>query len=198
VQIPLFPLHTVLFPGSVLPLHVFEQRYRQLVAESLDFGVVLIRQGREVGPGEGDDVYATGTLATLQEVRSLPDGRFYVVARGLERFRIQSFERGQPYLMARVEMLTDPTSPRRPRLLQLLDRYLDARGLELPAELRPTSPQQAVWLVGSLLPSEPLKRQRLLEAGDPELAEALLSDELTKLGSLGELGQVRSPRPSLN
>jgi Lon protease-like protein len=197
--LPLFPLHTVLFPGGLLPLHVFEERYRLLVSEGRDFGVVLIRHGREVGPGLGDDVHAVGTVARLRDVEALPDGSYRVVALGLSRFRVQQLERTRPYLTARVEPLPDdPSVHARLRLLHLLERYLGLRGLELPeelaAELRGRPSLRLVWIVGSLLDAEPAKRQRLLEAADPRLAESMLASELAKLESLGELGNV-PPRP---
>jgi Lon protease-like protein len=188
----------VLFPGVLLPLHVFEERYRLLVRERRDFGVVLIRHGREVGPGLGDDVYPIGTVARLRDVEALPDGRYHVVALGLYRFRIESLERGLPYLMAKIELLPEPEVETRPRLLPLLARYLALRGAQLPeglvAELRQRPGPRLVWLVGSLLESEPSKRQRLLEAADPHLAESMLASELAKLESFGRLGNL-PPRP---
>jgi Lon protease-like protein len=185
----------------VLPLHVFEERYRLLVQERRDFGVVLIRQGSEVGPGRGEDVMPVGTVATLEEVHALPDGRFYVLGRGLDRFRIQSLDHSRPYLSAQVEILDQPSPTPRPRLFQVLERYLRLRGLELAdevrAELRVGGPA-LVWTAGSLLEVEPAKRQQLLETGDAELAESLLSAEAAKLEAIGELGSVPPRRPEPN
>ena len=201
--LPLFPLHTVLFPGGLLPLHVFEERYRLLVGEGRDFGVVLIRHGREVGPGLGDDVHPVGTVARLRDVEALPDGSYRVVALGLNRFRVQQLERTRPYLTARVKRLPDdPTVKARLRLLDLLERYLGLRGLQLPeelaAELRGRPNLRLVWIVGTLLDAEPTKRQRLLEAADPGLAESMLASELAKVESLGELGNVPPPPQDRN
>ena len=86
----LFPLHTVLFPGMALPLHIFEPRYRRMVHACLTsrepFGVVLIRAGREVG---GPAVpYHIGTLARIRHVEHLPDGRMNIEAVGEQRFRL--------------------------------------------------------------------------------------------------------------
>jgi Lon protease-like protein len=192
----------VLFPGLLLPLHVFEERYRLLVGEGRDFGVVLIRHGREVGPGLGDDVHEVGTVATLRQVEALPDGRYHVVVLGLRRFRIEALEHGRPYLMARVEVLREPEVENRPRLLPLLARYLALRGLQLPeglaAELRDRPGPRLVWLVGSLLESEPAKRQQLLEAADSHLAESMLASELAKLESFGRLANLPPPRQDRN
>ncbi len=103
--IPLFPLETVLFPHTMLPLHIFEPRYREMVLYCLEtdspFGIVLIREGREVG-GEAEP-YEVGTLARIGRLRRLEDGRFHLIALGEERFRIQKLIRGEkPYLQAEI------------------------------------------------------------------------------------------------
>ncbi|RBY79196.1 peptidase S16 [Blastococcus sp. TF02-09] len=117
--IPLFPLGTPLFPGMVLPLHVFEPRYRRLVLDLLAvpeeserrfFGVVAIRQGWEVeriAPAEA--LYDIGCVARLQMVRPQPDGGFRVVTVGGERFRLRDVVVGEdpPYLQGEVEWLAD-------------------------------------------------------------------------------------------
>jgi Lon protease-like protein len=197
VELPLFPLHTILFPGAVLPLHIFEQRYRRLVQEKLDFGVVLIRSGREVGAAP-DNLSDIGTMATLERVEALPDGRFNVLARGLERFRLKKLLLPRDYLLADVEPVADPPPARSRRLLQLLEQYLALYGLELPARMSGESMPRAVWLAGSLLQVEPLKRQALLESGEARLAESMLAEEIARLKALGGLGQVPPARPSPN
>lgn len=103
--IPLFPLETVLFPHTMLPLHIFEPRYREMVLYCLEhdspFGIVLIREGREVG-GEAEP-FEVGTLARIGRLRRLEDGRFHLIALGEERFHIQKLIRGEtPYLQAAV------------------------------------------------------------------------------------------------
>jgi hypothetical protein len=112
MDLPLFPLHTVLCPGIALPLHVFEERYRLLVARCLErgepFGVVLIRQGREVGPLEGR-IARIGTTAVIREAGHYPDGRYDLVTVGEQRFRIESLAAGaEPYLVAEVRYLDEP------------------------------------------------------------------------------------------
>lgn len=197
-RIPLFPLHTVLFPGAALPLNVFEERYRELIRERLDFGIVLIRRGSEVGVGRAEDLYPVGTLATPQRIEALDDGRYAVVARGVERFRLLSVDSGRPYLMGRVEWMPDPPAQARPRLVALLERYLSAHGVEVTPQLTPELGRRAVWLVGSVLQVEPARRQALLESGDADMAEAMLSEELAKLARLGRLGTFRPRPPSAN
>jgi Lon protease-like protein len=114
--LPLFPLGTVLYPGLLLPLHVFEDRYRELVQDLLDgpqdaraFGVVAIREGREVGDGGIRSLHRVGCLADLRQVEPHPDGRFDIVATGARRFRIDSVDAtSRPYLQADVEFLDEP------------------------------------------------------------------------------------------
>jgi Lon protease-like protein len=120
------------------------------------------------------------------------------MARGLERFRIQSLEHGRPYLMARVERLSDPPARAKPRLVVLLERYLSAHGIEVTPQLAPELGRRAVWLVGAVLQVEPARRQELLESGDVDLAEALLTEELAKLAKIGRLGSFQPRPPSSN
>jgi Lon protease-like protein len=103
---PMFPLGGVLLPGVVLPLHVFEPRYRQLVTDCLDsgdhqFGVVLIDRGSEVG---GGDIRAdVGVVAMMLQVAALDDGRFAVVTLGTRRIRVVRWLGDAPYPRAEVE-----------------------------------------------------------------------------------------------
>jgi len=188
----------VLFPGAALPLHIFEERYRELVRERLDFGVVLIRRGSEVGAGRAEDLYEVGTLATLERVEALPDGRFSVLARGVGRFRLRSLEHGRPYLRGHVEWLSDPPPRARPRLVVLLERYLTAHGVRVTPQLDPDLGRRAAWLVGAVLQIDPARRQELLESGDPDLAERVLVEELAKLERLGRLGSFHPRQPPAN
>lgn len=188
----------MLFPGAAMPLHVFEERYRELVRERLDFGVVLIRRGSEVGVGRAEDLYEIGTLARLERVEALPDGRFQVLARGVERFRLRSVEHDRPYLTGRVEWLSDPPARARPRLVVLLERYLSAHGVQVTPQLAPDLGRRAAWLVGAVLQIEPARRQELLETGDPDLAERVLVDELAKLDGIGRLGSFQPRQPPSN
>ena len=103
----MFPLSTVLFPGAGLPLHVFEARYRALMAECLagdgEFGVVLITRGSEVGGG--DQRVDVGTLARIEQAAETEDGRMLVIARGVRRIRVESWLADGPYPRAAVEDL---------------------------------------------------------------------------------------------
>jgi len=186
----------VLFPGAVLPLHIFEERYRLLVREAREFGVLLIREGSEVGTGRGDDVHEVGTLAALQEVEALPDGRYFVLARGVRRIRLLELIHERPYLMGRVVPLADPPARAHPRLLGLLERYLAAHGLEVAPQLSSEAGKRAVWLAGSVLHTDPAKRQRLLEEGDAAFAEQLLREELDLLERYLAVTRPRQPPPN--
>jgi Lon protease-like protein len=112
MEIPLFPLHTVLCPGIVLPLHIFEDRYRALVRHCLDtglpFGVVLIRDGREVGDASVATLAGVGAFAEIRRAGRYPDGRFDLLAAATGRFAIESVDAMQaPYLVATVTPLDD-------------------------------------------------------------------------------------------
>ena len=112
-MLPLFPLSTVLFPGMRLPLHVFEERYRTLVAELLagpeprQFGVIAIRSGREVGASGVAALHEVGCVAVVRQVAPHADGRYDLRTVGTERFRLASIDRSRPYLQGEVELLPD-------------------------------------------------------------------------------------------
>jgi ATP-dependent Lon protease len=116
-QLPLFPLGSVLFPGLVMPLHIFERRYRVLVQALMalpddatrEFGIVAIRSGYEVGSDVAPDLHPVGCTATLREVTPYADGRFDIVAVGRTRFALQGIDgsAGTPYLTADVTLLPE-------------------------------------------------------------------------------------------
>ena len=123
MDIPLFPLHTVLCPGIVVPLHIFEERYRAMTQRCLDtgqpFGVVLIRNGREVGGPGKLSLAAVGAFAEIRQAGRYPDGRYDLLAAGTGRFAIESVDAGsEPYLVAEVTPLDDEVGdePRAERL----------------------------------------------------------------------------------
>jgi uncharacterized protein len=115
--LPLFPLSTVLFPGMRLPLHIFEERYRLLVAhlrtqpEPQRFGVIAIRKGREVGADGITALYEVGCIATVRQITPHADGRFDLSTVGTQRFRLLRVDDSQPYFQGEVEMLKDDPPP---------------------------------------------------------------------------------------
>lgn len=113
IELPLFPLNVVLFPGVVLPLHIFEPRYRQMIAECFQqktpFGVVLARP--ESLPLQ-EEPYPVGTMAEIHNLSQLEDGRYVLMAIGVQRFRILSKHHLKPYLSGVVELYEDVVEPK--------------------------------------------------------------------------------------
>src|SRR5438045_824148 len=111
-ELALFPLNTVLFPGQKLPLHIFEQRYRQMIGRCLDerlpFGIVLIAEGNEVGGSA--TAHPVGMMVEITDVNRLADGRMNLVVEGKERFQIQEILQQQPYMTARIQLWPDETA----------------------------------------------------------------------------------------
>jgi uncharacterized protein len=109
-DLPLFPLNTVLFPTAPLTLHIFEERYKEMIsrciAEDIPFGVVLIREGSEVGAPAVP--FEVGTSAQIVRVEKLLQGRLNLVAVGRKRFRLLDTNRSRPYLSGRVEFMPQP------------------------------------------------------------------------------------------
>lgn len=185
-ELPLFPLHTVLFPGQTLPLHIFEPRYRQMIADCLQadrtFGVVLIREGVEVGgPAKPYDV---GTTAKIQQVEQLDDGRMDIVTVGHERFLVQEYDfAGKPYLVGQVsfwpwsdeasgEIASSATVQR--RLEQYISLFAQASDSEIELNLLPQHPATLAALAAVVLQVPPEQKQKLLEIPSvPELLAEL-------------------------
>lgn len=188
-RLPLFPLGTVLFPGLVLPLHVFEERYRELVRHLVslpdgtprEFGVVAIRQGWEVQPAgpaaqrTSVDLHEVGCSAELRQVTEHPDGRFDIVTVGRRRFRIAGVdEELTPYLTAQVEWLPEPPGREHladrlaPQVLAVFRHYLGllrADSADLGEQL-PEDPTVLSHLVAATAALTVEDRQRLLAADD--------------------------------
>lgn len=111
MELPLFPLNTVLCPGIALPLHIFEERYRALVRHCLEssspFGIVMIREGREVGTG-AISFTGIGTVAEIRDAGRYEDGRYDLLVVGTKRFEIRRVLSGRrPYLVAEVDVLEE-------------------------------------------------------------------------------------------
>jgi uncharacterized protein len=200
--LPLFPLsHTVLFPGVVLSLHVFEERYRELVRTLVAqeepgprrFGVVAIRQGWEVGAEAAEALHGVGCAAELRRVSRYPDGRFDLVTVGSDRFRLVAVDRtSRPYLVGEVEWLpADPPPDAETAVLARAVRTLFTEYAAAAVQLRPADadrvaalpalpddPGELSHLVGSSAVLTLEDRQSLLEA---PTASARLRAELRLL-----------------
>jgi Lon protease-like protein len=176
-RLAMFPLSTVLFPRAVLPLHVFEPRYRALVADCLagsgEFGVVLIARGSEVGGG--DERLGMGTVARIDRASPLSDGRWSLVTCGTRRIRVAEWLPDDPYPVAMVSD-AGPTSNSAATDDELLSAALSAvrrsrallseagRGAALPHDLElDPDPEVAAWQLCGLAPISPFDKQRLLE-----------------------------------
>jgi Lon protease-like protein len=187
---PMFPLGTVLFPSMLLPLHVFEPRYRQLTAESIEhdrpFGVVLFERGSEVGGG--DQRSLVGTLAQIVRAQPFPDGRWALLVAGTERITVTEWLPDDPYPRAEIEPYPDPApgpdaADLRDRLVPLL-RLVLARCAELGDAAAPATvelsddPALASFQAATVAPLGPVDRYRLLDAPGPDARLALLIDLL--------------------
>jgi Lon protease-like protein len=197
--LPLFPLGTVLFPGLVLPLRVFEERYRALVRTLLQrpdraqrtFGVVAIRYGSEVGSGVGSgfgradpQLYGVGCTAEIRDVTEQRDGSFDLVTVGRRRYAIDSLVPATtPYAQASVTYLPEEVGPDAdalaPRVLAAFRRYLSAlRGDPASAEQLPEDPLVLSHVVAATAALSLGDRHALLAATD---TATRLRDELRLL-----------------
>ena len=183
MEIPLFPLkNVVLFPGMVLPLHIFEVRYREMINRCIDerlpFGVVLIKEGQEVGPTAIP--HDIGTLARIHRVERLEDGCMNIVTIGTERFQIEKIEQQHNYLTATVRTIptatggtrvaTELAHKMRPRLYEYVELLSKANNADLKLDRLPEEPTALAFLVAIALQISPTQKQTLLERpGVPEI-----------------------------
>jgi len=211
-MLPLFPLGAVLYPGMVLPLHIFEERYRQLVRDLLDraeprrFGVIAIRKGRETGIDGVHSLYEIGCTATLRRVERHKDGRFDIVTVGTGQFRLLRLDHTRPYLQGEVEMLTgEPVDPAvagpAVRVIQAAFReYLDALtewgGATVRLEELPDEPELLSFIVAAAMVIDLPEHQAMLAESDTlrrmAMQRALLSRETAMLRTT-----ISRPAPDL-
>ena len=211
-KLPLFPLGSVLYPGLVLPLHIFEDRYRQLVADLLEgpeprqFGVVAIRYGRETGIDGVSALYETGCTAELQRVEPYEDGRFDLVTVGAQRFRLLDLGEQAPYFSGDVEWLPEEVGDEAEAGLvltavqQSFRSYLaliaERGGAHVTIPEMPDEPMLMSYLVAAAIVVDLPVKQGLLE--EPDAYRRLLAER--KLLGL-EMRMLRSltatPAPDL-
>jgi uncharacterized protein len=210
--LPLFPLGTVLYPGLLLPLHIFEERYRQLVRDLLDgpqprqFGVIAIRKGRETGIDGISALYDVGCTATLRRVARHEDGRYDLVTVGTQRFRLAELDGSRPYLTGEIDLLAEETGEQAAAGLaaravqEAFRRYIEElaarESVQVSLPELPDEPVSLSYLVASAMILDLPARQALLAEPDAlrRLASerALLSREVTMLQSL-----TAAPAPDL-
>ncbi|MBM3464609.1 MAG: hypothetical protein FJX76_21135 [Armatimonadetes bacterium] len=205
--VPLFPLNTVLFPGMWLSLHIFEDRYKEMVGWCQEhkepFGVALIREGQEVG-GTADP-HAVGTLARIEMIQTLEGGRFYLQTQGLQRFRVQRLIHERAYLQGEIELIEEKRVSRRAartkqvmadatrmylHYLELIRRMGGQVGQVIESAL---DPEFLSWLIASTMIAAPNIRQELLEIIP---ADARLEREMMILREIIENLEARIARGS--
>jgi Lon protease-like protein len=193
--IPIFPLpNVVLFPNVFLPLHIFEPRYRTMVADALRgdriIGMVLLRPGYETDYQGRPPVYATGCAGLITHSEPLPDGRYNIVLRGMEKFRITAEDQSRAYRQAHIDAVAETIGEmerrvireQRQRLEAVLATTVERSGAE-PRFPEAVPDDDLVNALAQYLPLEPLERQALLERdGIAERCRALI--ELLEMRSL--------------
>jgi len=171
-SIPLFPLqNVVLFPGVFLPLHVFENRYRAMMRDVLAgermIGITLMKPGWQHDGDSRPAVYPIGCAGLVTHVEELEDGRYNIILRGIEKFRVTGEREGKPYRIAQVEGVGEPATDadreavrqQRQRLEKLLTST-ETPDLPFPATL---SDEEVVNALAQYLDFEAIERQALLE-----------------------------------
>ena len=175
-MIPIFPLPDVtLFPNTRRPFHIFEARYRTMIADALEgnriIGMVLLEPGYEAEYEGRPPVFAVGCAGVIVASEELPDGRYSIVLEGLSKFRIVSEDESRPYRLAAVEFLDETVDPSDRPILQERRRQLEAAlAARFPgAELPPSdlSDEEVIDELALILPLAPASRQELLEAEGP-------------------------------
>ena len=184
MEMPLFPLNVVLFPGMALPLHIFEARYREMINRCLDenlaFGVVLIKEGPEVG---GDALpRRVGTAARIVKADRQPDGRMNIQVVGTRRFRIEELNRELPYLTGRVrhfpvtdgdtKLAVERAHKVRPKIMRYVELLTKATGVQLDLDRLPEDATSLAFLTAITLQVRPEDKHRMLALpGVPQLLE---------------------------
>ncbi|MBI1877554.1 MAG: LON peptidase substrate-binding domain-containing protein [Chloroflexi bacterium] len=182
--IPLFPLNVVLFPGMMLPLHIFEDRYKIMIKECMateqPFGVVLAKskyaQAPNVASLYSSDLYEVGTTARITAVENLKDGRMNLITVGQERFIIRDiYPSADDFLMGQVDpfpMQDEDDSQQvatlvqklRPMVRQYINHLADASGEDLSNATLPSDPMSLAFLAGTAIQGPLADKQKLLSA----------------------------------
>ena len=198
MEIALFPLpNLVLFPHVLVPLHIFEERYKLMIGTCVEhdevFGIVLLRSGAETE--SEDTIHRVGVTARVVQVERLDNGRMNILIEGENRFRIRRFIQQEPYWKSAVEFFEDDESHPSTETLydQVSELYRKVTGLgakadsseEEPEAVFPESPSDLSYMVSYVLEIEPEAKQKLLEmASAAERLRALvphLNDTIQKL-----------------
>jgi Lon protease-like protein len=216
--LPVFPLGSVLVPGLIMPLHIFEPRYRRLVHDLLerpeedrDFVIVAIRDGLEVGTQGVRALHRVGTVASLREVTPHEDGRFDIVTVGTDRVVVSDLIEDLPYLQAQVTVLPEFSGPEADaQALKVRQRFnayrmmLSGGSVGNSSDDLPDDPRVLSYLVAAAMVLELPDRQALLEMEDDSQRLALeferLKFELSVFRTIPSLPAIdlRASTPSNN
>jgi Lon protease-like protein len=181
--IPIFPLEdAMLFPNGRRPFHIFEPRYRAMIADALKgdrvIGMVTLKPGYEADYEGRPPIYEIGCAGVIADVETLPDGRLNILLRGLVKFRVISEDRTRPYRLARVDAMPESSNAASRAVLQKQRKALEAfvttsaGGPGLPPEM---PDEEVVDTIAQYVPLEPPEHQALLELdGALARADALL------------------------
>jgi Lon protease-like protein len=198
-NIPLFPLNVVLFPGMMLPLHIFEERYKSMIKECLTtsrpFGVVLAKSKHAQAPNVAalysNDLYDVGTTARITAVENLHDGRMNLITVGQERFIIKDvYPSADDFLIGRVDpfpmqeeddqkIVAALVKRLRPMVRQYIDHLADASGEDLSNATLPSDPTALAFLAGTAIQGPLTDKQKLLSA---KSLRALIASTVSVLG----------------
>jgi Lon protease-like protein len=206
-SLPLFPLNTVLVPGLVLPLHIFEPRYRTLVEELLsepdeearEFGIVAVRDGLDVHRDGMAALYPVGTAAILRQADRLEDGRYDIVTTGSRRFRVLGIDASAPLILGEVDFLEDQSDPGDALLARSVTSRFRAYRVALSGQVTadvddddddglPDDPTVLGYLVTAAMVLPVAERQQLLAAASTadrlRLARSMLGRETALISTL--------------
>jgi hypothetical protein len=205
-ELPLFPLNTVMFPGMPLTLHIFEERYREMIGHCLEannpFGVVLIRDGSEVGgPAMHHDV---GTFAQINASVRLEDGRILIATTGQQRFRVTHSLQLTPYKVATVIALPEEEGEGLSQTVQELRAMYDhywravkaATGVEPDVESLPDDVVAMSYQLAHRLQVTNERKQRWLEVDVQTRVRDMIAMLRAEIELLPRLGGESSPSSS--
>ena len=199
----LFPLNTVLFPGATLPLHIFEPRYRQMINRCMElkqpFGVVLIREGEEVG-GPAAEPYLVGTTAVILNALRFPDGQMLISTQGKQRFHVAHIIERDPYLVASVQFMEEEITAEVHKLAEQVRKlYLKHRnavahatGVTQPLEQLADDPISMSYQLADQFRIINYSKQQLLEAELEERLTAIVDAFASELRFLPQPPQMPS------
>lgn len=193
-ELPIFPLATVLFPGALLPLHIFEPRYKEMVSFAIDHGGMFglsYRDDAAIGRETIPEIDSVGCVAKINAVMPLEEGKMNLISRGVIRYRVLGFRQVSPFVVSTVETFTDDLEPGEDlaRLfvevvelckdfLSTAARALDEPGIAEPSPL-PGDPEALSLLIASLLPLENDSKQNMLEMRSTRLRLSRLRPHIT-------------------